>query len=278
MPLTDDLPDRGHNLPPEINLLPVLPPEPAQEEVAAALEKAEPPSSPLPYDAAKHAAFKLRVTAFADACGKWRDLKKIDTAEQSGKLTDFVTGARGIEKLIEEQRKTEKKVWDDKGKVVQAAYADLLDVMKRAIDSVKPLQADWLTREAARMAREKAEEKRIADEKAAEAERLAQQAAARNDVMGEAEAERLRKEAEKGQRAAARPVKAKAGSASGGGRAMSLRNVRTAEIHSQNGVYMHFREDQRVIALLQQLANEAVRAGVEFDPKILTVKIELVAA
>ena len=41
---------------------------------------------------------------------------------------------------------------------------------------------------------------------------------------------------------------------------------------------MHFREHPDVIDLLQRLATAAVRAGVEFDPKILTVKKDQVPA
>ena len=273
-----NLPGRGHNLPPEIDILPALPPEPSQEAVVLEMSAAAGSNEPPPFDLAAVTAFKMRVTAFADACGKWRDLGQIQNAEQSAKLTDFVSGARGIAKQIEDKRKSDKKVWDDKAKAVQAAYAPLIDIMDRALDSVKPMQADWLKRENERIAREKAEQERIARDKAAEAERMAAAAAARNDVIGEAEAEAARKEADKALRDAARQVSAKAGSATGGGRAMSLRKVKTAEIHSINGVYMHFREHPAVTELLQRLANEAVRQGVEFDPRILTVKIEEFAA
>lgn len=275
--MTDQLPDRGHNMPPE--LLPVLPPEPAEDAVTTAISKIQVLApEPPPYDLARHTAFKLRVDAFADACGKWRDLKVIQTAEQSEKLTDFITGARGIAKQIEERRKIEKGIWDAKGAEVQKAYVGLIEVMTRAIDTVKPLQADWLKREQDRIDAAKAEAALVAKAKADEAARLAAEAAARNDVAGEVEAERLAKEAAKEAKAAVRPVSAKAGSATGGGRAMALRTVRTAEIHSFNAVYMHFREDPEVRDLLQRLANAAIRSGVEFDPKILTVKSEQVAA
>lgn len=273
-----DMPDRGHNLPPEIDMLPVLPPEPTAEEVAEILADTPAGDDAPPFDIAAVTAFSMQVVAFADACGKWRDLGKIQNTEQSAKLTDFVSGARRITKLIDDKRKADKKVWDDKGKAVQAAYSPLLDIMDRALNSVKPIQADWLKRENDRIAREKAAQDRIAREKTAEAERMAAAAAARNDAIGEAKAEAARKEAEKAMKDAARSVSAKAVSATGGGRAMSLRTIRTAEIHSLNSVYMHFREHPAVIDLLQRLANEAVRQGVEFDPRVLTVKIEEVAA
>ncbi|HRK67168.1 MAG TPA: hypothetical protein PKY73_06405 [Hyphomonas sp.] len=275
--MTDQLPDRGHNMPPE--LLPVLPPEPAESAVATAVSEIQKEApEPPPYDLARHTAFKLRVTAFADACGKWRDLGVISTAEQSAKLTDFIGGARGLTKQIEDARKSEKGIWDAKANAVQAAYVALIETMTKAAETVKPLQADWLRREQARIDAEKAEAARVAREKADEAARLAAEAAARNDVAGEVEAERLAKEAAKEQKSAARHITAKAGSATGGGRAMALRTVRTAEIHNFNGVYLAFRDDPAVREVLQRLADAAVRAGVEFDPKVLTVKEEKVAA
>lgn len=277
MTIEAELPPRNHNAPPE--LLPVFPPEPTAEAVAEAIAPAEGGgSAPLPYDAELHAKLRIQSLAFADACGKWRDLKTIVTAEQADKLTDFISGARGLAKKVEEARKAEKKVWDDKGAAVHKAFVALTDILTRAADSVKPLQADWLKREQDRINAEQAEKRRLAAEAAAEADRLAAQAAARNDVVGEAEAEKAAKEAAKLQKVADRDVRAKAGSATGGGRAMSLRTVKTANIVSQNGVYMHFREHPRVREVLQALANEAVRAGVEFPENILTVKTDKVAA
>lgn len=272
MSLNDHLPDRGHNLPPDIELLPTLPPEPSAEAVAEAIAQGPEQSEPPPYDANAVAAFKLRVTAFADASGKWRDIKTITTADQSARLTDFIDGARGVAKAIEAKRKDDKKGWDDKAAAVHAAYVGLLDIMNRVVETVRPLQADWLRRENERIAAEKAEKARIAAEQRAEAERLAAAAAARNDVAGEAEAAKMLKQAEKAAKSATRPTKASAGSASGAGRTMSLRTVKVAVIHNQNAVYMHFREHSDVVEVLQRLATQAVRSGIEFEERVLTVK------
>ena len=251
---------RNHNLPPDIAELPSLPPEPTEEAVQAAVAALAPTEEPKPYDVAAHTAFAVKVSAFTAACGLWKDLKTISTQLQSEKLTDFISGARTIWGTIEAKRKEEKGFWDAKGKVVHADYTLLLDKLTRAVEDLKPLQADWLTRENARIAAEKAEAARIAKEKADEAARLLAQAEARNDVSGAVEAERLLAEAAKETKAAAKPGRAKAGSATGGGRAMSMRTVRSAEITNFNAVYMHFRTDPRVQALLQQLANEAFAA------------------
>ena len=278
MPATDELPPRSHNLPEDMGMLPTLPLEISTDAIEKAVAELPKPETPPAYNVVVHAAFGLRVDAFMEACGKWADIKEIGSAEQSERLTDFITGARQLWQKVEDQRKADKKPHDDRAAEVQAAFIGLLNKLDAASKKLKPMQAAWLAKEQARIDAEKAEAKRIADEKAQAARQLAAQAAARNDVSGEVEAAAMLKEASKEQKSAGREVRAKAGSASGGGRAMSMREVRTAEIHSRNSVYMHFREHPQVVDLLQRLANEAIRSGVEFDAKVLTVKTDKVAA
>lgn len=269
-------PDRSHNNPPE--LLPTFPPEVNADAIAAAVAVLPVADEAAPYNVEAHTGFLLRVTAFADACGKWRDLGRITSQDQSERLSDFVTGARGLYKTIEESRKSEKGVWDAKASAVQAAYAPLIAAITKATDKVKPMQADWLQREQFRIDAENREKARIAAEARAEAERMAAQAAARNDVMGEAEAEKRLADAAKQEKAAARPVKASSASATGGGRTMSLRTTRTANIVNQNAVYMRFRDDPAVRDVLQRLANQAVRSGESFPENIITIFEQQVAA
>lgn len=278
MPATDELPPRSHNLPEDMGMLPTLPLEISTDAIEKAVAELPKPETPPAYNVVVHAAFGLRVDAFMEACGKWADIKEIGSAEQSERLTDFITGARQLWQKVEDQRVVDKRPHDDRAAEVQAAFIGLLNKLKLAGDKLKPMQAAWLKKEQDRIDAEKAELKRIADEKAEDARQLAAQAAARNDVSGEVEAAAMLKEAGKEQKIAGRDVRAKAGSASGGGRAMSMRDVKTAVIHSQNSIYMHFREHADVVELLQRLANQAVRSGVVFDAKVLTVKTEQVAA
>lgn len=259
---TDQLPDRGHNNPPE--LLPVLPPTKSEEELAAAYAKAkaqEAQPKELAYDEATLFSFQTRVMDFCDAAGKWADLKRIESVTQSERLTDFIEGSRGLWKQVDEARADAKRPWDDKGKQVQAAFTPLLDKLKKVGESMKVMQADWLTRENARIAAEKAEAARIASEKLEAARREAENAAARNDFSGAVDAEAALKDAEKELQKAAKPAAAKAGSASGGGRGMSLRTQAYAEIHNIRQVFMHFADNPRVIEVLQSLADAEMRAG-----------------
>jgi len=272
----NDLAPRNHNLPPDMAILPTLPLEIGTEAIEKAVMALPETGAPPPYNTVAHTAFSLRVQAFMDACGKWADIKTINSKEQSERLNDFINGARTLWKKVDEQRVADKKPHDDRGAVVQAAYTPLKDKLTAAADKLKPMAADWLARETARLAAEQAAAKAEADAKAEAARKLAAEAEARNDVSGEVDAAAQLKEAQKMQAAAGKDLKAKIGSASGAGRTMSFRTVKTAEIHNLNGVYMHFREHPDVIELLQRLATAAVRAGVEFDPKILTIKTDKV--
>lgn len=265
--------DRGHNNPPE--LLPVLPPEDIVD--VEGLEAARIAHEGVTtYDAEKMAILTVKVGAFANACGAWKDLGLISSAHQSERLTDFITGARNLFRIVDDQRKAEKKRWDDAAKEVQDAFAPLLKMLERCAGDLKPMQEDWLKRESKRIADEKAEQARAAREAAEAAAKAAAEAEARNDVAGAVMAEQAAKEAEKALKAAERTTKAKAGSATGAGRTMALRKVRTAKINSQNSVYMHFRDRPEVLDLLQRLANAAVRAG-EAVPGCEVVETEVAA-
>lgn len=256
--MNDQLPDRGHNHPPE--LLPMLPPDDVvdQEGFEAAQIAHE---GAIAYDIDELARLTVKVGAFANACGAWKDLGKITRMEQSERLTDFVTGARGLTKEVDAFRKAQKKKWADLAKVVDDAIAPLLQMLERCVNDMKPMQEAWLKAEAARIAAEKLEQARIARELAEKAEKARAEAAARNDIAGEVAAENAAKEAAKMEKAANRTTTARAGSATGAGRTMALRKVRSARVVNQNAAYMHFRERPEVADVLQRLATAAIRAG-----------------
>lgn len=213
---------------------------------------------PPPFDPSIFAACETKVADFMDAAREWLALEAIKTVEQSGRLTDFVSGARDAYKQIDQARKDAKKPHDEAGKAVQAAFSPLLEKIERAMDRVKALQNDYLRRvaEEERAARAKAAAE--AAEKQRAAEEAAKAAAASNDIAAEVEAERMAKEAEEAAKAAARETRANAGSATGAGRTMALRKIRRAEIVNQNQVYMHFRDHPGLKAYLLQLCNQAI--------------------
>ena len=258
------LPPKDHNRPPEVIEMPILPGEATPEQIARAQEAAKAPEAiegKQAYDPAIHAELSAHVQVFCDAAGKWLDIKTVQNAEQAERLTDFVTGARGLFKRVEDSRKAAKKPWDDLGAAVQSAYTPLTAKVDKIGKSMKAMQAEWLKREEARIAAEKREaEARAAAEREA-AQKVLDEAAARNDISGQVEAEEALKAAQKQDKAAAKPAKAKAGSATGAGRTMSLRTVKTAEIVNARACFAYFQNDPAVVDVLQRLANAAVRSG-----------------
>lgn len=227
-------------------------------------EDAPPPAghnNPPPYDVDRYGALVAAARDFADAGGEWLDLKAIETEEQARYLVDFIDGARKKLKEVEAWRVDAKRPHDEAGKAVQTAAAkpkDILDAsIRKALDLLTPYQ-QAKKRAEEEEARRRAEEARRQRE---EADRLAAQAAARNDIAGEVEAERLKKEAEKAAEAAARPVSGAVGSATGGGRTVALVKVRTAVIDEPLKVFLFFRNRPEVLDVLQRLANGYVRAA-----------------
>jgi hypothetical protein len=263
---------RGHNLPPDISLLPSMPPTPSSDQIEKAILALEKPEKPLPYDAAKLAAFRVRVSLFAEACAKWAKLGEITSKEQAERLTDFFGGSRSLWKQIDDLRKEEKRPHAEAGNTIQEVFTTLLEVVKTTMDKLAPMQAAWLAREQKRIDDEKAEAARVAQAALDEANRKAAIAAANNDVIGEVEAKAELKAAKKDVKAAARPERARAGSATGAGHTMAARLYKHAVIVNQSAVYMHFRDEPRVIELLQSLATAAVRSGITFPETVLTVK------
>lgn len=264
----DDLPPRGHNLPPD-GLLPLLPiADPAPERIKEARAAIAPDLETL-LDPQALAAFQARVAQFCDAAGAWADIKTINSAPQSERLTDFVTGARQLFKLVDEARKEAKKPHDDRAAAVQKAFAPLLDKLTRVAESMKAMQADWLKREKDRIEAERRAAAEAAEAKRLEAERLAAEAAARSDISGQVDAEAAARAAETELRAASKEVKARAGSATGGGRTMALRTHRSARITNLRAAFAYFQTDQGVIDAITRAANQAIRDGMTDDEATL---------
>jgi len=233
-------------------------------------------NNPPPYDPAILQDAVAKASGLADVAGSWLDLSQIGSAEESQMLTDFITGARAVEKEIEAARVAAKKPHDDAAKAVQEAFKRPLSIVEKVLAKAKALQGDWLIRERQRA---EAEKRRMAEEAARlarEAEAEAARAALANDVVGEAEAEEKAREAAKAAKEAERAGKVKAESYTGAGRAMSLRTVKVAEIDNPRACFNYFIEDPAMIDLLQRLATAAVRRG-EAVPGV-NVKEHLVAA
>lgn len=273
-----ELPPRTHNAPPEPIVMPTLPGEATPEQIARAQAAAKGPdkiNDLQAYDPATLAELAAHVDVFCDAAGNWLDIKSVQSAEQSERLTDFISGARTLHARVETARKAAKKPWDDLGQQVQDAFAPLGAKLDKLGKSMKAMQADWLRRESDRLAEEKRQAAAKAAAEKAEAERLAAIAAANNDISGQVEAEERLKAAQKAEKQAAKPVKAQAGSATGAGRVMSLRKSKHVRIDNVKLAFAYFANAPEVAQLLEQLATSAARAGTltEADAKTFGMEI-----
>lgn len=183
-------------------------------------------------------SLRERADEFGAAAKSWGE-SGVASQDDSERITDFITGARGLWKEIDEARKEAKRPHDEAAKAVQSAFAPLLDAVKRAADLAKELQTGWLLQEKRRAEearqREIAEARRAAEE--AEARRKAAEEAGRAVAAAEAEreAEAARKAAQAAEKSEAHAV---AKSASGGGRTVALRTYHVPKIVNRRRAFM----------------------------------------
>lgn len=201
-----------------------------------------------------------KVAAFSAKATEWLALGEITTAQQSGNLVDFISGARAVLKRIDEARVAAKKPHDEAVKAVQAIFAPMMVEIDRSIDRLKPLQTAWLRKEQARLEAIQAAQRAESQRLRIAAEEAAAIAVANNSIGGEVEAERLAKEAAALEKAGNREVRAAATSASGAGRTMANRLIKTARIDNIRVAFMAVQSHASVIDAIQRALNEMVRA------------------
>lgn len=213
-------------------------------------------------------AHDAKAREFLDAAGEWLDIGEITDEAQAGKLTDFVAGVKAVIKTVDEDRKADKKIHDERGKQVQRAYTPIIEALKKAVERVEPLQRGWLKKVEERQRAEAERLRKEAEEAARLAEEQAKQAESRHDVAGEAAAEAAAKEAERLQREArrAKKARAKSASASGGTRSASLRTSWRAEITNIRVAFLAFEDAPEAADLIRALAERKARSS-GFDPE-----------
>lgn len=221
-------------------------------------------NNPPPFDVDAHAAFVAKVDEFVAASNKWLKTE-VDTEDLAKQLNDQITGLRGLWKKVDEARANAKKPHDDASKAVQAAFTPILNKLTKAADALKPKLAAY-----AKKKRDREEAERRAAQERARAEAEAAEQAARvaekeGDIGALADAEQAKKDAEKAEKEASRKPSSGVGSASGGGRTVSLRKMKEVEVTNINVLFMHFRDHPDVHDLLRRLATAEVRAK-DYDP------------
>ena len=236
-------------------------------ETAVRNDESPPPAGhnmPPPYDAGAVEAFEAKVREHADAAGAWLDEGDLTSEEEAERLADLLSGARTLLKQIEDRRKAEKQPHLDASRAVDSAFKRLTDPLSRTMEKVKPLLTAWATKK-----REAEEARRRAEIEAArkaeeEAQKAREAAAARNDTMGEAEAEERARAAKKAEEdAARRKTTGAVHSASGGGRTTSLRTYRTAKVVNVRRAFMALEQEHgaEIAECLERIANAKIRAA-----------------
>lgn len=220
-------------------------------------------NNPPPYDPDVLAKHTQAASDLAAEAALWLNKGEVESQEEASLLTDVISKATKLHAAADGSRKAEKQPHMDAGKAVDDAFKVPLSALDKAKSSLKAIQTKWLIKEDARKKAEAARQAEIARKAKEEADRLAAQAAASNDAMAAAQAEAAQAEAAKLDTAATRAGKAKAnvGSATGGGRSMGLRTVKTGRMDNKNLVYRHFMDHPDLVGVLQRLTNTAIRAG-----------------
>ncbi|QFI65752.1 hypothetical protein [Sinorhizobium alkalisoli] len=184
----------------------------------------------------------------------------ITTQDQADKAAIWSKRLAAIAKKATDLHKVEKQPHLDAGRDVDNKWRDLKDApadlskkLKRHMDAYL-IEQQRIERERQRKAQEEADRKRR------EAEALAAQADV-SDTAAQAEAERLQKEADKQEQAA----QAKNAQAGRTGARVSLRTFVSARIVDYDKALKALSNHPEMKALVETLANRAVRAGVEID-------------
>lgn len=205
-----------------------------------------------------HEALKLEFAAekeLADAFLK----SPITTQEQADKAAVWSKKLSGIAKKATDLHKVEKQPSLDAGRAVDDKWRDLKDEpadlskkLKRHMDSFL-LEQQRIENERRRKEQEEADRLRR------EAEERARAAEASNDEAAQEEAKRLNAEAAEREKAA-QATNAQAGRT---GAKVSLRTFVSARIADYDKALLALKDHPEIKALVEQLANRAVRAGVE---------------
>lgn len=208
----------------------------------------------------------------------WLDGKEIENQAQADAVAKLLDEARKAERRFDGYRKAEKEPHDRAAKAVDAAWKPLLTDAKRIVEIAKAAQTDWLiAQDKAKRERELAAQ-REAEEKAAAARKLAQEA------DGSLAAARARdaaiEEAERAEAMARKAAADKAGAKGDGmARTISLRTTWRSVVEDRRALLNHVAaaDPDALTGFLEEWAARAVRAGARELPGV-TIFAEKVAA
>jgi colicin import membrane protein len=222
------------------------------------------PPPPTPLEAAKELISLLDVEASA-----WFDGEPIKNQKQADEVARLIDAARKAKQQFDSDRKAEKKPHDEAAKAVDAKWRPVIADAERILEIAKAAQTPWLIQlEDEKRAREEAARK-VAEEKAAEARRLAQ------EVDGSLAAAKARdaaiEEAKRADAAAAYLAQDKAAAKGAGmARAVSLRTTWRSLVEDRRAILNHIAktDPDSLTAFVEDWAAKKVRAGARELPGV----------
>lgn len=231
------------------------------------------PPEPTPLEQAKEELSLLDVEA-----SNWFDGEPIKNEAQAAEVARLLDAARKAKQRFDAARKEEKKPHDEAAKAVDANWRPVIAEADRIVECAKKVQTDWLIKLDAKKRAEEEEARRIAQEKADEARRLAEEAG--GTLEGAKARDAAIEEAKKAEKVAARAEHSKAGAKGEGmARSIGLRTVYRAVVEDRRLLLNHIAttDPAALTAFVEEWAAKAVRTGARAIPGVTVVE-ERVAA
>lgn len=215
------------------------------------------PPEPTPIEEAKELISLLDVEASA-----WFDGKPIENQAQADDVARLIDAGRKAKTKFDNERKAEKKPHDEAAKAVDAAWKPIIADADRIVEIGKAAQTPWLIKlDTEKRALEEATRK-AAEEAAAEARRLAEQA---DGSLAAAKArDAAIEDAKRAEHVAQMAANEKAAAKGAGmGRAISLRTTWRSEVKDRRALLNHIAKTAPadLSAFLDEWAARAVRGG-----------------
>lgn len=222
------------------------------------------PPPPEPIEEARELVSLLDVEA-----SNWFDGTPIENQAQADEVARLIDAARKAKQQFDANRKAEKKPHDEAAKAVDAKWKPVIADADRILEIAKAAQTPWLLKlDAEKRALEEATRK-VAEEAAAEARRLAEQsdgslaaAKARDAAIEEAKRTEAVAQAAANEKAAAKGA--------GMARAVSLRTIWRSLVEDRRALLNHIakHDPDALTAFVEDWAAKAVRSGAREIPGV----------
>lgn len=222
------------------------------------------PPEPTPLEQARELLADLTTES-----ENWFDGEPIANQAQADEVARLIDAARKAKQQFDANRKAEKKPHDDAAKAVDAKWKPVIADAERILEIAKAAQTPWLLKlDAEKRALEEATRK-VAEEAAAEARRLAEQS---DGSLAAAKARDAALEEAKRTEAVAQAAANEKAGAKGAGmsRAVSLRTTWRSLVEDRRALLNHIakRDPDALTAFVEDWAAKAVRSGARELPGV----------